>query len=242
MKKLFAVIAFFFAFTIGASAQEIKEDNPVVLAKKELHALSKVIELSNKLPTNKALNYALENDIIILIENLLKSELKISKENSILIFDILHEEARKGNINILKFVYLLIQNNKEKNKSIGYNKETGAPLFNGYIAAKAAYGNQLEVLKWLYSLNPPIKLHHWAIRTLMEKNRLSILEWLSQVDPKILLDDMGLYYAVQNGNLDVLKLVHKIKPEFVVNDKWIKLARENNRENILEWYSSLGAI
>ncbi len=43
MRKLFAVIALFFATTIGANAQE----DPNVLAKKELNSLSKVMKLDN---------------------------------------------------------------------------------------------------------------------------------------------------------------------------------------------------
>ena len=43
MRKLFAVIAFFFATTIGANAQE----DPNVLAKIELNLLSKVVDLEN---------------------------------------------------------------------------------------------------------------------------------------------------------------------------------------------------
>jgi len=44
------VIALFFAFTLGAFAQKaVKQEHPSVLAKSELHELSKVIELNNGL-------------------------------------------------------------------------------------------------------------------------------------------------------------------------------------------------
>lgn len=106
MKKLFAVIALFFAFTIGASAQEIKEDTPVVLAKKELHALSKVIELSNQtaIDINELLVYKhkiterfpnRKNELAEIVEGKLKGTLteeqfiKI-KNNKILFEDLIY--------------------------------------------------------------------------------------------------------------------------------------------------------
>ncbi len=49
MKKVFAVLALFFAFTISAAAQETKLKDPNVLAKNELNALIKVIEIDNDL-------------------------------------------------------------------------------------------------------------------------------------------------------------------------------------------------
>lgn len=51
MKNLFTVLVLFFAFSIGAVAQQAKQEDPKVLAKKELHALSKVIELDNQTAT-----------------------------------------------------------------------------------------------------------------------------------------------------------------------------------------------
>jgi len=45
MKKLFAVIALFFAFTIGASAQESKVET---LAKKDATELTSVLKLNNE--------------------------------------------------------------------------------------------------------------------------------------------------------------------------------------------------
>lgn len=49
MKNLITVIALFFTFTIGAFAQESKKEDPRASAKKELHSLSKVIEIDNSI-------------------------------------------------------------------------------------------------------------------------------------------------------------------------------------------------
>ena len=49
MKKIFAVVVLFFAFTNNGSAQETKQKDPNVLAKNELIALNKVIQLENDL-------------------------------------------------------------------------------------------------------------------------------------------------------------------------------------------------
>lgn len=49
MKNLITVIALFFAFTIGAFAQDSKKEDPKVSAKKELQSLSKVIEIDNSI-------------------------------------------------------------------------------------------------------------------------------------------------------------------------------------------------
>jgi hypothetical protein len=51
MKKVFAVIALFFAFTLSATAQDSKQKDPIVLAKNELIALMKVVEIDNTLST-----------------------------------------------------------------------------------------------------------------------------------------------------------------------------------------------
>ena len=70
MKKLFAVIAVFFATTIGTNAQE----NPNALAKKELKSLSKVIELDN------ATTLSLMNLLVYKHEVLAKSPAAESKK------------------------------------------------------------------------------------------------------------------------------------------------------------------
>jgi hypothetical protein len=49
MKKIFAVVVLFFAFTNNGSAQETKQKDPNVLAKNELIALTKVIDIENDL-------------------------------------------------------------------------------------------------------------------------------------------------------------------------------------------------
>ena len=49
MKKIFAVFVLFFAFTNGVAAQESEKKDPYVLAKNELNALLKVIELDHQL-------------------------------------------------------------------------------------------------------------------------------------------------------------------------------------------------
>jgi hypothetical protein len=49
MKKIFAVMVLFFACNTSASAQDTKQKDPNVLAKNELIALNKVIELENDL-------------------------------------------------------------------------------------------------------------------------------------------------------------------------------------------------
>ena len=47
MKNLITVIALFFTFTIGAFAQDSKKEDPKILAKRELHSLTKIIDLDN---------------------------------------------------------------------------------------------------------------------------------------------------------------------------------------------------
>jgi hypothetical protein len=49
MKKIFAVMVLFFACKTSASAQDTKQIDPNVLAKNELIALKKVVELENDL-------------------------------------------------------------------------------------------------------------------------------------------------------------------------------------------------
>ena len=49
MKKIFIVMVLFFAFSTNASAQDTKQKDPNVLAKNELIALKKVVELENDL-------------------------------------------------------------------------------------------------------------------------------------------------------------------------------------------------
>lgn len=229
----------------------------------------KVITLSQQLPTNQALKYALRKKIYFLIEYLLKSKLKINEENTRMSEELLNEEAINGNINIVKifsslsppiipdketiqdiakegyleilmYIYSIIENNKTKYPSLGYSKTTGNPLFNEYLAAHAAFANKIEILKWLYSLNPPIKLHSWAIQKLMTSNKLSILEWLAEVDPKILLDEMGLYFAITESKIDVLNLILKINPEFILNKKMADIAKRNNKQEVLQWFESHG--
>ena len=47
MKKLFAVIALFFAFTIGASAQETQKGDIFALAKRDAAELTAALKLNN---------------------------------------------------------------------------------------------------------------------------------------------------------------------------------------------------
>ena len=48
MKKLFAVIALFFAFTIGASAQETQKSDIFALAKQDAAELTSALKLNNE--------------------------------------------------------------------------------------------------------------------------------------------------------------------------------------------------
>lgn len=48
MKNLFAVVGLFFAFTITAFAQDAQKKDPRVLAKEEVHSLTKVINIENE--------------------------------------------------------------------------------------------------------------------------------------------------------------------------------------------------
>lgn len=48
MKKLFAVIALFFAFTIGVSAQETQKGDIFALAKRDAAELTAVLKLNNE--------------------------------------------------------------------------------------------------------------------------------------------------------------------------------------------------
>lgn len=52
MKNLCTVFGLFFLFTFSAFAQEAKQEDPRVLAKKELYELSKVINLENQTATS----------------------------------------------------------------------------------------------------------------------------------------------------------------------------------------------
>jgi len=66
MKNIFTVIVLFFAFTNIVSAQETEKKDPYVLAKNELNALLKVIELDHQL------EIGLNNLLIYKHETLLK--------------------------------------------------------------------------------------------------------------------------------------------------------------------------
>ena len=66
MKNIFAIFVLFFAFTCNVAAQESDKKDPLVLAKKELNALIKVIQLDNQL------EIALNNLLIYKHETLLK--------------------------------------------------------------------------------------------------------------------------------------------------------------------------
>ncbi len=67
MKKIFAVMVLFFACNTSASAQDTKQKDPNVLAKNELIALNKAIELENDLAN------AINSLLLYKHETLLKS-------------------------------------------------------------------------------------------------------------------------------------------------------------------------
>jgi hypothetical protein len=106
MKKIFAVVVLFFAFTNNGSAQETKQKDPNVLAKNELIALMKVIEIENDLANaiNSLLLYKhetvfkspeMKEDMAVMIDGKLKGTFtpevysKI-KKNKILYKDLLY--------------------------------------------------------------------------------------------------------------------------------------------------------
>jgi len=106
MKNLITVIALFFTFTIGAFAQDSKKEDPKILAKRELHSLTKIIDLDNSVAIglNDLLIYKHETvnrfpekkeEVAATIENKLKSTftaeqfLKI-KNNKVLFEDLLY--------------------------------------------------------------------------------------------------------------------------------------------------------
>ena len=102
--------------------------------------------------------------------------------------DLLEYAAFQGSVEILRWLM--------EEKGWAWNQK---------VCYEAAGEGHLDVLKWLWSRNPPESWGEWTCAYAAEEGHLDILKWLRKQDPPCPWDYNTCSKAAREGHLDVLK-------------------------------------
>jgi hypothetical protein len=106
-------------------------------------------------------------------------------------------------------------------------------------ANNAARGGQLDVLKWMASLNPKILPDEEGANGAAYNGHLDVLQWMELLTPKILPNIYGANRAAVNGQLDVLIWMALLTPKIIPDEEGANEAAENGHLDVLQWMALL---